>query len=91
MFFYSERPGTLAAKNFQDDIEAELKQRRLTEVIEKQTRHSAASNKRDTESFQSIDRRKLTKNPTTICKEEQARTSGWFSLKTCKEAVCKTC
>ncbi len=34
MFFYSERPGTLAAKNFPDDIEADVKNRRLTEVIE---------------------------------------------------------
>jgi tRNA-2-methylthio-N6-dimethylallyladenosine synthase len=47
MFFYSERPGTLAAKKFPDDIEAEVKQRRLKEVIEKQTHHSALSNKRE--------------------------------------------
>ncbi|HEX8061478.1 MAG TPA: tRNA (N6-isopentenyl adenosine(37)-C2)-methylthiotransferase MiaB [Cyclobacteriaceae bacterium] len=47
MFFYSERPGTLAAKKFTDDIEAEVKQRRLKEVIEKQTRHSASSNQRE--------------------------------------------
>lgn len=47
MFFYSERPGTLAAKKFTDDIEAEVKQRRLKEVIEKQTQHSALSNKRE--------------------------------------------
>ncbi|MEI9921724.1 MAG: tRNA (N6-isopentenyl adenosine(37)-C2)-methylthiotransferase MiaB [Bacteroidota bacterium] len=47
MFFYSERPGTLAAKKFPDDIEAEVKQRRLTEVVEKQRQHSALSNKRE--------------------------------------------
>ena len=47
MFFYSERPGTLAAKKFPDDIEAEVKQRRLKEVIEKQTQHSALSNQRE--------------------------------------------
>ena len=47
MFSYSERPGTLAAKKFTDDIEAEVKQRRLSEVIAKQTQHSALSNKRD--------------------------------------------
>lgn len=47
MFFYSERPGTLAAKKFPDDITAEVKNRRLQEVIEKQTKHSAISNKRE--------------------------------------------
>jgi tRNA-2-methylthio-N6-dimethylallyladenosine synthase len=46
MFFYSERPGTLAAKKFPDDVEVEVKQRRLKEVIDKQTQHSAISNRR---------------------------------------------
>jgi tRNA-2-methylthio-N6-dimethylallyladenosine synthase len=47
MFFYSERPGTLAAKKFADDIPAEVKNRRLQEVIAKQTQHSAQSNQRE--------------------------------------------
>lgn len=47
MFFYSERPGTLAAKKFPDDIPAEVKTRRLQEVIEKQTRHSAIGNQKE--------------------------------------------
>ena len=33
MFFYSERPGTLAARRFQDDIPDEVKKRRLQEVV----------------------------------------------------------
>lgn len=33
MFAYSERPGTLAEKKMQDDITADVKQRRLAEVI----------------------------------------------------------
>jgi len=33
MFFYSERPGTLAARRFEDDIPEEVKKRRLQEVI----------------------------------------------------------
>lgn len=33
MFFYSERPGTLAARRFTDDIPEEIKKRRLQEVI----------------------------------------------------------
>jgi tRNA-2-methylthio-N6-dimethylallyladenosine synthase len=36
MFFYSERPGTLAAKKYPDDISLEIKKRRLSEVIAKQ-------------------------------------------------------
>ena len=34
MYFYSERPGTLAARKFEDDIPEDVKKRRLTEVIE---------------------------------------------------------
>jgi tRNA-2-methylthio-N6-dimethylallyladenosine synthase len=37
----------LAAKKFPDDIQVEVKQRRLQEVIEKQTQHSALSNQRE--------------------------------------------
>lgn len=47
MFFYSERPGTLAAKKFQDDISVEVKKRRLQEIIDKQTAHSLKRNKQD--------------------------------------------
>jgi len=37
MFFYSERPGTPAARKFEDDVPLEVKKRRLTEIIELQT------------------------------------------------------
>lgn len=47
MFFYSERPGTLAAKKYPDDITTEVKQRRLEQVIEKQKMHSQISNQRE--------------------------------------------
>ncbi len=40
MFKYSERPGTLAAKKYTDDIPEETKHRRLLEVIKKQHQHS---------------------------------------------------
>jgi len=47
MFWYSERPGTLAARKYEDDIPLEVKKRRLAEVIAKQKVHSLASNERD--------------------------------------------
>ena len=40
MFAYSERPGTLAAKRYEDDIPEEVKKRRLTEVVNLQRDHS---------------------------------------------------
>jgi tRNA-2-methylthio-N6-dimethylallyladenosine synthase len=47
MFFYSERPGTLAAKKYEDDIPEEVKKRRLQEVINLQNKHSLESNQKD--------------------------------------------
>jgi tRNA-2-methylthio-N6-dimethylallyladenosine synthase len=46
MFSYSERPGTPAAKKFKDDIPADIKQRRLAEIIEVQQRISTERNKK---------------------------------------------
>ena len=40
MFKYSERPGTLAAKKFDDNVPEEVKQRRLSEIIDLQLKHS---------------------------------------------------
>jgi tRNA-2-methylthio-N6-dimethylallyladenosine synthase len=47
MFIYSERPGTLAEKRYKDDVPAEVKKRRLQEIIELQGKLSFASNKED--------------------------------------------
>jgi len=44
MFTYSERPSTLAAKKFTDDIPEEVKKRRLSEVIEVQQEYSLRRN-----------------------------------------------
>ncbi len=40
MFFYSERPKTLAERKFEDDIPLETKKRRLQDVIDLQQKHS---------------------------------------------------
>jgi len=40
MFMYSERPGTLAAKRYVDDIPDAVKSSRLKEVVAKQQQHS---------------------------------------------------
>jgi tRNA-2-methylthio-N6-dimethylallyladenosine synthase len=47
MFCYSERPGTPAAKKLADDVLADVKKRRLAEIIEKQTGYALAGNRRD--------------------------------------------
>lgn len=47
MFFYSERPGTLAARKYEDDIPLEVKKRRLQEVIRLQNQISFKLNQKD--------------------------------------------
>lgn len=47
MFYYSERPGTPAAKKFEDDVPLEDKKRRLAEMITLQRRLSSESNAKD--------------------------------------------
>ena len=47
MFFYSERPGTLAQRRYADDIPEEIKKRRLQEIVSVQNRLSLESNKKD--------------------------------------------
>lgn len=45
MFYYSERPGTLAQRKYEDDIPLDTKKRRLDEIIKKQNTHSLKRNK----------------------------------------------
>ncbi len=47
MFCYSERPGTLAARKYPDDVPPEVKTRRLNEIIELQNQLSLESNRKD--------------------------------------------
>ena len=46
MFAYSERPGTYAARKFKDDVDNDIKQRRLEEIINLQQKHSKERNQR---------------------------------------------
>lgn len=47
MFFYSERPGTLAQRRYADDIPEALKKKRLQEIVDLQGKLSGASNRQD--------------------------------------------
>lgn len=47
MFFYSERPGTLAARKYPDDIPLDVKKRRLQEIIQVQNKVSLQHNQAD--------------------------------------------
>jgi tRNA-2-methylthio-N6-dimethylallyladenosine synthase len=47
MYIYSERPGTLAAKRYKDDVPAEVKSRRLDEIVALQYRLSHENNQLD--------------------------------------------
>lgn len=47
MFFYSERPGTLAARKYPDDVPDAVKKRRLQEIVRLQNHVSLQHNKAD--------------------------------------------
>src|SRR5690625_6746898 len=49
MFFYSERPGTLAERKYEDDVPLEVKKRRLSEIIKKQSEISLRSEEHTSE------------------------------------------
>lgn len=47
LYYYSERPGTLAARRFEDDVPLETKKRRLQELVDLYRRHSLVSMQKD--------------------------------------------
>ena len=60
MFFYSERPGTVAARKYKDDISLETKKRRLQEIIRLQSQISFQNNQADIgKTFRGANRGKL--------------------------------
>ena len=68
MFYYSERPGTLAAKKYPDDVDLQTKTRRLEEIIALQNRLSLESNRRDLgKTFQVLVEGPSKRNPAELC------------------------
>ena len=47
MYFYSQRPGTLAARRFEDDVPEEIKKRRLQEMVDLHRQNTLESMQRD--------------------------------------------
>lgn len=54
MFFYSERPGTLAEKKYADDVPLDVKKKRLDEIIRKQNQHSLVRYRQDIGTIQKV-------------------------------------
>lgn len=68
MFYYSERPGTLAARKYPDDVDIATKTRRLEEIIALQNRLSLESNRRDLgKAFTVLVEGPSKKNPDELC------------------------
>ncbi len=68
MFYYSERPGTLAARKYPDDVDLPTKTRRLEEIISVQNRLSLESNRRDLgKTFQVLVEGPSKRNPDELC------------------------
>ncbi len=68
MFYYSERPGTLAARRYPDDVPLEVKTRRLNEIIALQSELSLKSNQDDIgKTFRILVEGPSKKNPEELC------------------------
>ena len=68
MFYYSERPGTIAARHYPDDVDIETKTRRLNEIIALQNRKSLESYRKDIgKTFKVLVEGPSKKNPSDLC------------------------
>ena len=68
MFCYSERPGTIAARHYPDDVPQEVKTRRLNEIIELQNQLSLESNRSDIgKTFEVLVEGPSKRNPEELC------------------------
>lgn len=68
MFYYSERPGTLAARHYPDDVPLDVKTRRLNEIIALQSELSLKINQNDIgKTFRVLVEGPSKKNPDELC------------------------
>ena len=68
MFYSSERPGTLAARHYPDDVPPDVKTRRLNEIIALQNELSLKSNRNDIgKVFRVLVEGPSKKNPEELC------------------------
>lgn len=68
MFYYSERPGTLAARNYADDVPVDIKTRRLNEIIALQNELSLKSNEQEVgKTFKVLVEGPSKKSPDELC------------------------
>lgn len=68
MFYYSERPGTLAARHYPDDVPPDVKTRRLNEIIALQNELSLKNNRNDIgKVFRVLVEGPSKKNPEELC------------------------
>lgn len=68
MFYYSERPGTLAARHYPDDVPLDVKTRRLNEIIALQSELSLKSNQNEIgKTFRVLVEGPSKKNPEELC------------------------
>lgn len=68
MFYYSERPGTIAARNYPDDVDIETKTRRLNEIIALQNKCSLLSYRKDVgKRYKVLVEGPSKKNPDELC------------------------
>ena len=67
MFAYSQRPGTLAARRYEDDVSPALKKRRLQAIIAKQQALSLQRNRRDTNRWHEVLIEGTSKRSSSFC------------------------
>ena len=86
MFYYSERPGTLAARKYPDDVSIEEKTRRLNEIISLQNSLSLESNRRDVGKVFEV----LVEGPSKKTQEDLCGRTGTNKMCVWKDSVHKS-
>ncbi|WP_396602095.1 tRNA (N6-isopentenyl adenosine(37)-C2)-methylthiotransferase MiaB [Algibacter sp. R77976] len=77
MYKYSERPGTMAGRNMQDDVAEEIKKRRLQDIVDLQRLHSEERTKEW-----------LNKTVEVLIEKESKKSDSQWSGRTSESIVC---